>query len=336
MFLIKIGKHVHMKHDARIYVAGHTGLVGSALVRLLKQEQYNTLIVRSMDQLDLRHQEAVNHFFATEKPEYVFLAAAKVGGIFANSHYPADFIYDNLMIVTNVIHAAYVHGVKKLLFFGSSCIYPRDSAQPMLEEHLLTGPLEETNKPYALAKIAGITLCQAYNKQYGTSFISCMPTNVYGPGDTFDANNSHVIPALIHKIYQAHIHKAPTVTVWGTGKPLREFLYVDDLAQAALLLMQKYTDSSIINIGSGTEITIAALAEYIKNIIGYTGTLMYDSHKPDGAMRKLVSSKCINAFGWVAQTDLEQGLKKTISWYSDNYMLSQAQEKKDFICGIHQ
>lgn len=325
-----------MKRDARIYIAGHTGLVGSALVRLLTQEQYTGLIVRSMEQLDLRNQAAVNHFFAAEKPEYVFLAAAKVGGIFANSHYPADFIYDNLAIATHVIHAAYAYGVKKLLFFGSSCIYPRNCVQPMLEDYLLTGPLESTNKPYALAKIAGITLCQAYNQQYGTSFISCMPTNVYGPGDTFDANNSHVIPALIHKIYQAHIQEMPTVMLWGTGKPLREFLYVDDLADAALLLMQDYTDSSIINIGSGTEIAIALLAEYIKKIIGYSGTLVYDSSKPDGMMRKLVSSQRINALGWSAKTNLEQGLEQTINWYSNHNKSSYAVLKKELVCDTHQ
>ncbi len=307
-----------MPYDAHIYVAGR-GLVGSALVRSLKQKRYTRIINPSSIELDLRRQDAVEKFFNDYKPEYVFLAAAKVGGIGANWNYPAEFIYDNLIIEANVIHAAYKYGVKKLLFLGSSCIYPRECAQPIGEEYLLTGPLEITNKPYALAKIAGIELCQAYNRQYNTHFITCMPTNLYGPYDTFDAHRSHVIPALIAKIYQAHRTGAQEVVLWGTGTPRREFLYVEDLAEAALFLMNTYNGQEIVNVGMGTDITIYELALLIKNLIGYTGNLVFDTRQPDGTPRKLLSVEKIHQLGWRATTPLEEGLKKTITWFIENH-----------------
>lgn len=308
-----------MKKTDKIYVAGHTGLVGSALVRALQAREYNYIITRTFEELDLRDQQATEKFFAQEKPDYVFLAAAKVGGIQANINYPAAFIYDNLMITTNVVHAAYKYSVKKLLFFGSSCIYPRLAAQPITEDALLTGPLEPTNEPYAIAKIAGLKLCQAYNKQYNTNFISCMPTNLYGPGDTFDPINSHVIPALINKIYTAHINNSSQVIIWGTGTARREFLYVDDLADAALFLMNNYTGSSFINIGVGVDSTIYELAHCIKNIIGFTGALVFDITKPDGMPQKLLDISKLRELGWQAQTQLEKGLEKTIAWFIQQY-----------------
>lgn len=307
-----------MKQDAKIYVAGHEGLVGSALMRCLQAQGYKNVLTHTFTQLDLRNQDAVHHFFMRERPEYVFLAAAKVGGIQANSDYPASFLYDNIMIAANVIHAAYIAGVKKLLFLGSSCIYPRLSEQPICEYSLLTGPLEPTNEPYAIAKITGIKLCQSYNKQYGTNFISCMPTNLYGPGDHFNAATSHVIPALITKICDAHDHEADTVTVWGSGKALREFLFVDDCAQALVLLMQRYDSHDIINVGTGEDISIAHLAQMIQKIVGYRGKLVFDTSKPDGTPRKVLDVSKMHALGWVAQTRLEDGLAKTIEWYRNH------------------
>lgn len=301
--------------NAKIYVAGHAGLVGSALCRKLNALGHHNIIARNHRELDLRNQQAVEDFFACEKPEYVFLAAAKVGGIVANSTYPAEFIYDSMMISANVIHAAYKHGVKKLLFLGSSCIYPRMCPQPIKEEYLLTGPLEWTNEPYALAKIAGIKLCQAYNKQYGTNFISCMPTNLYGPGDNFDAQNSHVIPGLMAKIHQAKIRGDRQVVLWGTGAPLREFLYIDDLAEACIFLMQNYCGLEHVNVGTGKDSTIADLACLIKNIVGFDGEIVFDPAKPDGTPRKLLNVSKLQQLGWSATTELRDGLQAMYSWY---------------------
>lgn len=304
-----------MNRDAKIYVAGHAGLVGSALMRALQKSGYKNLVTRSFDELDLRNQVDVHAFFAHEQPDYVFLAAAKVGGIQANSDFPADFLYDNLMIATNIIHAAYQCGVKKLLFLGSSCIYPRLCQQPMCEEYLLTGPLEPTNEPYALAKIAGIKLCQAYNKQYGANFISCMPTNLYGPYDHFNVETSHVIPALITKICAAQIHGKREVVIWGSGNPRREFLFVDDLADALIVLMQQYNKSEIINIGTGQDLSIAELARMLQEIIGFQGELVFDSSKPDGTPQKLLEVSKINNLGWHAKISLVEGLARTVAWY---------------------
>ncbi len=303
-----------MEKNSSIYVAGHTGLVGSALMRALCVQGYNNLITRSYQQLDLRNQAAVFAFFEHARPEYVFLAAAKVGGIWANATYPAEFIYDNLMIELNVIHAAYRYGVKKLLFLGSSCIYPRDCPQPIKESYLLTNELEKTNEPYAVAKIAGILLCQSYNRQYGTQFISCMPTNLYGPHDNFDIQNAHVIPALISKIYAARTQSLAQVTIWGTGKVYREFLYVDDLAQALIFLMNVYHETEVINIGTGTDLTIAQLAHQIADVIGYQGDFVFDTGKPDGTPRKLLDVSRLTDLGWTAKTSLADGLAKTVAW----------------------
>lgn len=304
-----------MNHWAKIYVAGHAGLVGSALMRVLSEQRYKNIIVASYEQLDLRNQQAVMSFFANQKPEYVFLAAAKVGGIGANDTYRAEFIYDNLMIAANVIHASYYFGVKKLLFLGSSCIYPRDCEQPIKEEYLLSGLLESTNQPYAVAKIAGIQLCQSYNKQFGTCFISCMPTNLYGPGDTFDQEKSHVIPSLIAKFHQAKINNERRVQVWGTGAPRREFLFVDDVAHALIFLMNYYDESDIINIGTGQDISIYELALLIKETVQFKGEIAFDVTKPDGTPRKLLSVDRINKLGWQAQVALPAGLEQTYQWY---------------------
>jgi len=304
-----------MELHEKIYVAGHTGLVGSALVRKLKLHGYHNLIMRNQNELDLRNQEATNKFFRDERPAFVFLAAAQVGGIWANMNFPALFIYDNLAIELNVIHAAFNHTVKKLLFFGSSCIYPRLCPQPMREEYLMTGSFEPTNQPYAVAKIAGIELCQAYNKQYGIRFISCMPTNLYGPGDNFDEQHSHVIPGLIARMYRTKIMQQPMVTIWGTGTQLREFLFVDDLADAAIFLMNHYEDSLPINIGVGSDVTIAELAYLIKELINYPGKLFFDTTKPDGAPRKLLNVDRLGTLGWRAQTELAQGIHMTIISY---------------------
>lgn len=307
-----------MNKNAKIYVAGHAGLVGSALVRRLRQGGYTNLLVAPFEDLDLRNQAAVNRFFEQEKPEYVFLAAAKVGGIFANSTFPADFLYDNAMISCNVIHASSLYGVKKLLFLGSSCIYPRVCSQPIQEKALLTGPLEPTNEPYALAKISGIKLCQAYNRQYGTSFISCMPTNLYGPFDTFNLTSSHVIPALIAKCYDAKKTGKKEVVVWGSGTPRREFLFVDDCADALLFLMKTYQGDSPINVGVGKDCSIKELAQMIKELVGFKGDLVFDMTKPDGTPRKLLDVSLIHSLGWRAETSLYDGLQKTIQWYAHN------------------
>ncbi|MGS1013652.1 GDP-L-fucose synthase family protein [Rhodanobacter sp. UC4450_H17] len=305
-----------MNLDARIYVAGHRGLVGSAIVRRLQADGATNLILRTHHELDLVDQAAVETFFATERPEYVFLAAAKVGGIRANSTYPAEFIHDNLAIQTNVIHNAWKHSARKLLFLGSSCIYPRDCPQPIKEEYLLTGPLEPTNEWYAIAKISGVKMCQAYLKQYGFDAICAMPTNLYGPGDNYDPENAHVVPGLIRRVRQAQATNAPTVSIWGSGEPLREFLHVDDLADAALFLMRSYSHRDPINVGSGREITIAALASTIARAVGYAGELVFDTTKPDGTPRKLLDTARMDALGWKAQIGLEQGLKQTVDAFS--------------------
>jgi GDP-L-fucose synthase len=310
-----------VKKHSKIFIAGHRGLVGSAIKRRLEQKGYANLIYRKSGELDLRNQQAVAEFFKAEKPDYVFLAAAKVGGIYANDTYPAEFIYDNLIIQTNVIHSAYQQGVKKLLFLGSSCIYPKLAPQPMREEHLLTGELEPTNEPYAIAKIAGIKMCQAYNRQYGTDFISVMPTNLYGPNDNFDLENSHVLPALIRKFHEAKIQNKPTVEIWGSGRPRREFLYVDDLADACIFLMENYTYKNIgafINIGTGEDLTIMELACVIKRIIEYKGELEFNTNKPDGTPRKLLDVSKLRNLGWQAKTSLEDGIKRTYEWYISN------------------
>jgi len=304
-----------MKHNSKIYVAGHNGLVGSAIMRALFADGYTNIVTRTFDELDLRDQRAVHLFFEQEKPEYVFLAAARVGGIKANSEYPADFMYDNLMIQNNIIHAAYQYQVKKLLFLGSSCIYPRLCPQPIKEEYLLTSALEPTNEPYALAKIAGLKLCQAYNKQYGTKFIVVMPTNLYGPGDTFDLQSSHVLPALLAKFIHARDAQLPTVQVWGTGTVRREFLYVDDLAHAVLFLMRHYQGQDWINIGAGHDCSIAELAVLIREIVGFTGEIVFDVTQPEGTPRKLLDSSKINALGWQPKMTLRAGIEQTLAWY---------------------
>ena len=287
-----------MNKGDKIFVAGHRGMVGSAIYRNLERRGYTNLIVRTSDQLDLRDQSAVNKFFDTERPAFVFLAAAKVGGISANNIYRADFLYDNLVIEANVIHAAYRHGVTKLLFLGSSCIYPKNAPQPLREEYLLSGHLEQTNEPYAIAKIAGIKLCEAYRDQYGCNFIAAMPTNLYGPNDNYDLANSHVLPALLRKFHEARVNNQPQVEVWGSGKPLREFLHVDDLAEACHFLMQQYDEKQFINVGYGKDISIADLAMLIKEITGYAGQIVYNTGQPDGTYRKLMDSSRIQSMGW--------------------------------------
>lgn len=292
----------------KIYIAGHKGMVGSAILRRLQKDGYTNFVLRTSSELDLRKQADVFAFFEKEKPDYVFLAAAKVGGILANNTYRADFIYDNIQIQNNIIHAAYMQGVKKLLFLGSSCIYPRLAPQPLKEEYLLTGLLEATNEPYAIAKIAGIKMCDAYRAQYGCNFISAMPTNLYGPNDNYDLNNSHVLPALLRKFHEAKIANAETVTVWGSGKPLREFLHVDDMADACAYLMHHFDEEGQINIGVGTDISIADLAALIKKITGFTGNIVFDSSKPDGTPRKLMDVSKLNALGWKYKIELKQGI----------------------------
>jgi GDP-L-fucose synthase len=304
-----------MDRNATIYVAGHRGLVGSAIMRKLESEGYGNLIFRRSDELDLRDQKATAAFFSAERPDYVFLAAAKVGGIVANDSYPAEFIYDNLMIQNNVIHSAYVCQVKKLLLLGSSCIYPRMAPQPIREESLLTGPLEPTNEPYAIAKIAGIKMCQSYNRQYGTRFICAMPTNLYGPNDNFDLKTSHVLPALMRKFHEAKVAGESFVTVWGSGTPYREFVHVDDVAQASVFLMDHYEGGEPVNIGSGVELTIKDLALTIGKVVGFTGEIRFDSSKPDGTPRKLCDVSKIHSLGWQHRIDLEEGLQATYAWY---------------------
>lgn len=304
-----------MQKDSKIFVAGHRGLVGSAILRLLKEQNFTNLVVRTHAEVDLSDQPAVQAFFERERPEYVFLAAAKVGGILANNSYPAEFIYQNLAVQSNVIHQSYRTGVNRLCFLGSSCIYPKLAPQPMKEEYLLTGTLEPTNQPYAIAKIAGIEMIRSYNRQYGTKYFSVMPTNLYGPNDNFDLQNSHVLPALIRKFVEAKKSGAASVTLWGSGKPKREFLYVDDMADACIFLMNSYEGNDFVNIGVGQDISILELAELIKADVGFTGTLQFDASKPDGTPRKLLDVSKIHALGWTAKTTLKEGLKKTIQWY---------------------
>jgi len=307
-----------MEKQAKVYVAGHRGMVGSAIVRKLQAEGFTNIIVRKSAELDLRNQAAVNEFFEQEKPEYVFLAAAKVGGIHANNIYRADFIYENLMIEANVIHAAYVNKVEKLMFLGSSCIYPKMAPQPLKEESLLTGLLEETNEPYAIAKIAGIKMCDAYRSQYGCNFISVMPTNLYGPNDNYDLNNSHVLPALLRKIIVAKKKGCPHIEMWGSGSPRREFLHVDDLAEACYYLMENYNEPGLVNIGTGTDVTIRELTLLIKDIVGYEGEIKQDTSKPDGTPRKLMDVSKLASYGWSASISLEDGIRKVYEEVKEN------------------
>jgi GDP-L-fucose synthase len=312
-----------MKSESKIYVAGHRGLAGSAITRRLMAGGYSNIICRTHSDLDLTDQKAVRTFFETEKPEYVFLAAGKVGGIYANNTYRADFIYQNLMMECNVINASFEHEVSKLLFLGSSCIYPKYAPQPMKEEHLLSGILEPTNEPYAIAKIAGIKMCDSYNRQYGTNFMSVMPTNLYGPGDNYDLKNSHVLPALIRKIHEAKEQGTKEAVVWGSGMPRREFLYSDDLADACVFLMERYNAADIgefVNIGVGTEITIRELAELIVDVIGFSGQLVFDNSKPDGSPRKLLDVSRLHALGWRAKTDFREGISKAYADYLKNIL----------------
>lgn len=307
-----------MKKNSKIYVAGHRGLVGSAIMRCLEQNGYQNIITRTHQEMDLRNQQVVQDFFTAENPEYVFLAAAKVGGIWANNNAPADFMYDNLMISANVIRAAYEHHVKKLLFLGSSCIYPKMAPQPIKEDYLLTGSLEPTNEGYALAKISGMQLCKFYRRQYGCDFISAMPTNLYGINDNFDLNSSHVLPALIRKFHEAKVENKPEVVLWGTGKVLREFLYVDDLADALLYLMNHYSAESHVNIGTGEDLSIHDLALTVKEVVGYQGNIVYDSSKPDGTPRKLLDVSLLHNLGWHHTVALRQGVEKVYEWYKRN------------------
>lgn len=307
-----------MDKESRIFVAGHRGLVGSAIVRHLQEHGFDNLILRTRDELDLTSSAAVERFFIEQRPEYVFLAAAKVGGILANATSPVDFLRDNLAIQLNVIDSAWRHAVKKLEFLGSSCIYPKLAPQPIKEEYLLTGPLEPTNEWYAIAKIAGIKLCQAYRAQYGFNAIALMPTNLYGPGDNFDLQTSHVLPALMRKIHEAHLNGDPEVVIWGTGKPRREFLHVDDLAAAAVFLMQRYNGGEIVNIGTGEDITIAELAETIARAVGYQGQFVYDTSKPDGTPRKLLDVSRLHHLGFQHQLALDAGIRNTYNWFLEN------------------
>jgi GDP-L-fucose synthase len=308
-----------MQQHQKIYVAGHRGMVGSALVRKLQALGYTNILTRSSTELDLRNQAAVQAFFKEEQPAFVFMAAAKVGGIHANNTFRADFIYNNLMMEANVIHAAYQYQVEKLLFLGSSCIYPKLAPQPLKEAYLLAGQLEATNEPYAIAKIAGIKLCEAYRAQYACNFISAMPTNLYGPNDNYDLQNAHVLPALIRKFHEAKVEQTPEVVLWGTGKPMREFLHVDDLAAACCFLMQDYNEAEFVNIGTGVDITIAALAQLIKEIVGYEGNIINDTTKPDGTPRKLMDVSKMKALGWSAQIDLESGIRSVYEAYKSTH-----------------
>ena len=306
-----------MNKQDKIYIAGHRGMVGSAILRNLEAAGYTNFVLRTSSELDLRNQQAVADFFAAEKPDYVFLAAAKVGGIIANNTYRADFIYENMMIQSNVIHQAYVHQVKKLLFLGSSCIYPKMAPQPLKEEYLLTGLLEPTNEPYAIAKIAGIKMCDAYRSQYGCNFISVMPTNLYGPNDNYDLNNSHVLPALLRKFITAKNSGAPSVNMWGTGSPKREFLHADDLAAACVYLMNTYDAEGLVNIGVGEDVSILELAQLVQKIVGYNGTIATDPSKPDGTPRKLMDVSKLAALGWKAQISLEEGIQRVYEEIKD-------------------
>ena len=308
-----------MNKSSKIYVAGNRGLVGSAIVRNLKQKGYTNIIEKTHSELDLMDQQAVRRFFEIEKPAYVVLAAAKVGGIQANETYPADFIYENMEIQNNVIKAAHDFKVTKLLFLGSSCIYPKMCPQPIKEEYLLSGYLEPTNEAYALAKIAGLKMCQFFKRQYGDNFISCMPTNLYGPNDNYDLNNSHVMPALIRKFHEAKVNNKAVVEVWGTGKPLREFLYVDDMADACVFLLENYDGEEHVNVGTGKELTIGELAEMVKRVVGFKGELKFNSDKPDGTMRKLLDVSKLDATGWKYKVELEDGVKMAYKWFEENY-----------------
>jgi GDP-L-fucose synthase len=299
-----------METTSKIYIAGHRGMVGSAIMRNLQSKGFNNIITRTSKELDLRNSQAVSDFFITEKPEYVFLAAAKVGGIQANNIYRADFIYENLVIQNNVIHNSYLNNVKKLMFLGSSCIYPKMAPQPLKEEYLLTGLLEETNEPYAIAKIAGIKMCESYKRQYGCNFISVMPTNMYGPNDNYNLNNSHVLPALIRKFHDAKENNLPSVEMWGTGTPMREFLHADDLGDACVFLMNSYDGEQFVNIGSGTDLTIKDLALLIKDIVGYKGEIVHDLSKPDGTPRKLMDVSYLHSLGWKHKIELPEGIKQ--------------------------
>jgi len=298
-----------MEKNAKVYIAGHRGMVGSAISRKLQKEGYNNIITRVSSELDLRDQPAVADFFAKEKPEYVFLAAAKVGGIVANNTYRAEFLYDNLQIQNNIINSSYLNGVKKLMFLGSSCIYPKMAPQPLKEDYLLTGPLEETNEPYAIAKIAGIKMCDAYRAQYGANYISVMPTNLYGYNDNYHPENSHVMPALIRRFHEAKVQNLPDVTIWGTGSPKREFLFADDLAEACFYLMQNYDEAGLVNIGTGEDISIKDLALLIRDIVGYKGDIKFDTSRPDGTPRKLMDVTKLHSKGWKHTIDLPEGIK---------------------------
>ncbi|MBF05486.1 GDP-fucose synthetase [bacterium] len=304
-----------MQKTAKIYIAGHGGLVGSAILRKLIADGHSNIITKTREELDLLNQQAVADFFESEKPEYVFLAAAKVGGILANKQFPAEFIYENLQIQNNIVRNAHQHEVKKLLFLGSSCIYPKLAPQPIREEYLLTSELEPTNRAYAVAKIAGITLCQSYNEQYGTNYISLMPTNLYGPGDNFDLETSHVLPALLRKFHDAKKQKNPTVEVWGTGTPKREFLHVEDLADASIFLIKNYNEPGIVNVGTGEDVAIKELAHIIKEVVGYEGELVWDTSKPDGTPRKLLDVSKLRNHGWKHSIELKDGIQKTYEWY---------------------
>jgi len=308
-----------MQPQDKIYIAGHRGMVGSAITRKLQKEGFNNLVLKTSAELDLKNQAAVQAFFEKERPDHVFLAAAKVGGILANNIYRGEFLYDNLMIQSNTIDAAYRVGVKKLMFLGSSCIYPKMAPQPLKEEYMLTGLLEPTNEPYAIAKIAGIKMCDAYRSQYGCNFISVMPTNLYGPNDNYDLNNSHVLPALIRKFHEAKVKGDPTVTLWGSGKPRREFLHADDLADACFFLMQRYNDPGLVNIGTGEDLEIGELALLIKKIVGYSGAIQHDLSKPDGTPRKLMDVGKLHGLGWKAAIGLEEGLRKVYGEFSKEY-----------------
>jgi GDP-L-fucose synthase len=309
-----------MEKAAKIYIAGHRGMVGSGLVRKLRKEGYNNIVTRTSCEIDLRNQQAVNDFFEKEKPEYVILAAAKVGGIHANNTYRAEFIYDNLMIEANIIHAAYLNKVTKLLFLGSSCIYPKMAPQPLKEEYLLSGYLEQTNQPYAIAKIAGIEMCDSYRAQYGCNFISAMPTNLYGTNDNYHPENSHVLPALIRRIVLAKKNNEPNVTIWGTGTPRREFLHVDDLSDACYFLLQNYDEQGLVNIGCGTDVSIKELAELIASEVRYEGQLVFDTTKPDGTPRKLIDVSKINNLGWLPKIDLISGIRKTVLEFDNEFL----------------
>lgn len=308
-----------MNSNSKIYIAGHRGMVGSAIWRALEAAGHDNLIGKSSSELDLRNQQDVEDFFAAEKPEYVFLAAAKVGGIQANNVYRAEFLYDNLQIQNNIIHNAWKHGVTKLLFLGSSCIYPKMAPQPLKEEYLLTGPLEPTNEPYAIAKIAGIKMCESYRRQYGCNFIAAMPTNLYGPNDNYDLNNSHVLPALIRKMHEAKMSNAASVEIWGSGSPLREFLHVDDLASACLFLMQHYNDELFVNVGFGSDLSIRELAEKVKAAVGFEGDLIFNTEKPDGTPKKLMDSGRILSMGWKPKIGLDEGIKATYNLVREQF-----------------